>query len=202
MCFKRATAAAFTPIVARFVRPECVSCVQQPPRLRPLLRVSCVQRAPRRGNKPPAQGKRAQRATPWVRPVDFRYAPTGQKQRQEGLMAVPENAYSLHITHHAAINALLSLLLPRWGVSAPIVRNPGCRIASLACPELGARYPFGVPVERMVSANPYRSSSVARMVSANPYRSSPVERMACAVPFPRNAHETRASRVPSACKIF
>ena len=73
-------------------------------------------------------------------------------------MPAPENAYSLHITHHAAINALLSLLLPRWGVSAPIVRNPGCRIATLACPGLGARYPFGVPVERMVSANPYRSS--------------------------------------------
>ena len=103
-------------------------------------------------------------------------------------MAVPENACSLHVTHRAAINALLSLLLPRWGVSAPIVRNPGCRIASLACPGLGARYPFGVPVERMVSANPYRSS--------------PVERMACAVPFPRNAHETRASRVPFAYKII
>ena len=89
-------------------------------------------------------------------------------------MAVPENAYSLHITHHAAINALLSLLLPRWGVSAPIVRNPGCRIATLACPGLGARYPFRVPVERQ----------------------------ACAVPFPRNAHETRASRAPFAYKII
>ena len=66
-------------------------------------------------------------------------------------MAVPENAYSLHIAHHAAINALLSLLLPRWGVSPPIVRNPGCRIASLACPGLCACNPFGVFVERLKS---------------------------------------------------
>ena len=106
-------------------------------------------------------------------------------------MAVPENAYSLHITHHAAINALLSLLLPRWGVSAPIVRNPGCRIATLACPGLGARYPFGVPVERMVSANPYRSSSVERMVSANPYRSSPLH----AWPAPCHSLEMRMKRL-------
>ena len=86
-------------------------------------------------------------------------------------MPAPENAYSLHITHHAAINALLSLLLPRWGVSAPIVRNPGCRIASLACPGLGAHYPSGVPVERMACARPYRSSPVERMIGGHSYRS-------------------------------
>ena len=88
------------------------------------------------------------------------------------------------------------------GRIGPIVRNPGCRIASLACPGLGAHYPFGVPVERMVSASPYRSSPVARMACANPYRSSSVARMACAVPFPRNAHETLASRAPFVCKII
>ena len=166
------------------VRQSSVQCTPIQCSMPPILR---SMHAPT-GQKLPARGKRAQRAAPRVSREPVRYAPTGQKQRQEGLMAVPENAYSLHITHHAAINALLSLLLPRWGVSAPIVRNPGCRIASLACPGLGARYPFGVPVERMVSANPYRSSSVARM--------------ACAVPFPRNAHKTRASRVPFICKII
>ena len=50
-------------------------------------------------------------------------------------MAVPENAYSLHITHHAAINALLSLLLPRWGVSAPSFATQG--VASLRSLALG-----------------------------------------------------------------
>ena len=50
-------------------------------------------------------------------------------------MPAPENAYSLHITHHAATNALLSLLLPRWGVSAPSFETQG--VASLRSLALG-----------------------------------------------------------------
>ena len=46
-----------------------------------------VQRAPRRGKKPPAQGKRAQRATPWVTRDAFKYAPEGGKSSGRGLVS-------------------------------------------------------------------------------------------------------------------
>ena len=39
--------------------------------------------------------------------------------------------------------ALLSLLLPLRGASDATARNPGCRVASLACPGLGAFAPSG-----------------------------------------------------------
>ena len=41
---------------------------------------------------------------------------------------------------------------PFGGVSLSPLPNPGCRFASLACPGLGAYYPFGVLVERLTHA--------------------------------------------------
>ncbi len=94
-----------------------------------------VQRAPRRGNELPAQGKRPKGAAPWVWRVYLRCALKGQKQGQMRLFAADYSP--------------LSLLLPLWGVSETLRGNPGCRFASLACPGLGACCPFGARVERL-----------------------------------------------------
>ena len=79
-----------------------------PRRARRRSRSSSVQGAPRRGNELPAQGKRAQRATPWVRqgpPI----------MRPEGAKATTE---AQNVETH------LSLLLPLRGESKPIAPNP------------------------------------------------------------------------------
>ena len=109
-----------------------------------------VQRAPRRGNKPPAQGKRAQRATPWVRPHAVRYAPGGGKSSGRGdfigeferAIAPFERgvapfghadvaftrgvvAFGRGVRHH--LNASVMAFAPSGGVSETPLPNPGCR---------------------------------------------------------------------------
>ena len=68
---------------------------------------------PRRGCKLPAQGKRAQRATPWVLSRRKRYAPGGGKSHGR--------------------NASVVAFAPFGGASEIRPRNPGCRsLRSLA----------------------------------------------------------------------
>ena len=96
-----------------------MSCAPHAPR-RNFTRVASVQRAPRRGNKLPAQGKRAQRATPWVRQTGFRCAPGGGKSSNRGVQIERQ------------ISSVIAFA-PSGGVSETHLPNPGCRsLRSLA----------------------------------------------------------------------
>ena len=72
-------------------------------------------------------------ATPWVRTIHPRYAPGGGKSSDR--------------------KASVIAFAPSGGASFALCANPGCRVASLACPGLGAYNPFGVFVERLKSTN-------------------------------------------------
>ena len=133
-----------------------MSCAQHVPR-RKFTRVSSVQRAPRRGNKLPAQGKRAQRATPWVRLEGFRYAPGGGKSSDRDVqiertgrsftpvwrsnrtngtfiyagLAFKSNERGVHLCRFGVQIerqfASVIAFAPSGGVSETHLPNPGCR---------------------------------------------------------------------------
>ena len=96
-----------------------------------------------KGQKLPAQGKRAKRCDTLgfaeLRPI----RPGGAKAAAEPVCH-PLPARVINGIRPARRNKTpLSLLLPRWGASDGTPRNPGCRIATLACPGLGAFAPSG-----------------------------------------------------------
>ena len=111
-------------------------------------RSPCVQQAPRRGNEHPAQGKRAKRCDT----LGFeRWGPI----RPNGAKAGTGARLSPHDALYATNTRFRTLpLSPPVAAFAPLGRigspsaSPRVSLAALACPGLGAYYPFGVLVER------------------------------------------------------
>ena len=107
------------------------------------LRVRRSSHAPK-GQKHPAQGKRAKRCDTLGFAASRPMRPEGAKAGTEWVKRGDKRG------HMWRKNSYLPLLLPLRGVSEPILPNPGCRIATLACPGLGAHCPFGARVERLL----------------------------------------------------
>ena len=91
---------------------------------------------PRRGCKHPAQGKRAKRATPWVRQRGFRYAPGGGKSSDRSVQTRRREHEITDGDVQSPMKSLLSLLLPPPGAYR---RTPGLTqgVASLRSLALG-----------------------------------------------------------------
>ena len=86
---------------------------------------------PEGATSPQPRASERSEATPWVWTENRRYAPGGGKSHDR--------------------SPSVAAFAPSGGVSRMYRPNPGCRIASLACPGLGAHCPFGACVERLSS---------------------------------------------------
>ncbi len=207
------------------------SIVQTPTRSK-FTRVSCVQRTPRRGNKLPAQGKRAQRATPWVTRDAFKYAPEGGKSndRKDSLRqsrALPSPIAGITPANHGHNPANhghnpatrrkhrhsrrqpstnippVTAFAPSGGASFAPPPNPGCRIASLACPGLGACCPFGARVERMTHAyNPIAHKSFNARPEGFPIAPPAFNARPEGLPCVCHAFNARPEEFPRVCHAF
>ena len=178
-----------------------MSCAPRAPR-RKFTRVSSVQRAPQRGNKPPAQGKRAQRATPWVRLEGFRYAPGGGKSSDRDVqiertgrsftpvwrsnrtngtfiyagLAFKSNERGVHLCRVGVQIerqfASVIAFAPSGGVSETHLPNPGCR--SLRSLALG--WELVAPSGRALNAWPLNDIPLGRTLNACHTRKNPLGR--------------------------
>ena len=135
--------------------------------------VAGVQPTPRRGKSTQPRASERSDATPWVRPGVQRYAPGGGKSSGRrvfiGGISRPRRLFHVRIggfhvriggfkrfcrcfcplhkigcVRHSSskLGSALTCTIFR-GASDATARNPGCRVASLACPGLGAFAPSG-----------------------------------------------------------
>ena len=161
-------------------RPEGKPRVYQAFNARPEGATSSQPRASERSERHPGLGRRVS-DTP----------PEGAKAATGGIFRHNFPPPSPHPRRHRRISSSVIAFAPSGGVSLSPLPNPGCRVASLAYPGLGARCPFGARVERMTHAWTSFGARVERMTHAWTSFGARVQRMTHAqtpfgAPPPRN----------------
>ena len=127
-------------------------------------RSPCAQQAPRRGNEHPAQGKRAKRCDTLGFERWGPIRPNGAKAGTGARLSPHDALYATNTRFRALpLSPPVAAFAPLGRIGSPSA-SPRVSLAALACPGLGAYYPFGVLVVRSKRATMgVNAAAVARM---------------------------------------